>query len=63
MTLSESFKQAIRGLEPGESLTLLPGQKERTARTYASELGYELLRTYNVNRNRATRTVTVTRQA
>lgn len=56
-----SLKQAMMALEPGESLQLTPEQKEQTARSYASDLGFTYLRRYTVNRNRQTRSITVTR--
>ncbi len=61
MTTQTPLKQAMRALEPGKSLELTADQKEQTARSYASDLGYELMRIYTVNRNRATRKVVVTR--
>lgn len=61
MAPQPSLKSAMIALQPGESLVLTPSQKEQTARSYASDLGFMLMRTYKVNRNRQTRSVTVTR--
>lgn len=61
MAETKSLKRTIQDLEPGQSLVLGPGQREQTARSYCSDLSFTFLRVYNVNRNRATRQVTVTR--
>ena len=61
MTTQSSLKQAMKDLLPGESLVLTPHQKEQTARSYASDLGFLLIRRYTVSRNRQTRSITVTR--
>ena len=61
MTLKPSLKQAMKDLQPGDSLVLTPHQKEQTARSYASDLGFMLMRRYTVSRNRQTRSITVTR--
>lgn len=61
MTPQPSLKQAMKDLQPGESLVLTPSQKEQTARSYASDLGFTYLRRYSVSRNRQTRSITVTR--
>lgn len=61
MTTQPSLKQAMMALEPGQSLELTPEQKEQTARSYASDLGFTYLRRYSVSRNRQTRSITVTR--
>ena len=57
MTNTPSLKQAMKDLQPGDSLV----QKEQTARSYASDLGFMLMRRYSVSRNRQTRSITVTR--
>ena len=51
----------MKDLQPGDSLVLTPSQKEQTARSYASDLGFLLMRRYTVSRNRQTRSITVTR--
>ena len=51
----------MKDLQPGDSLVLTPHQKEQTARSYASDLGFLLMRRYTVSRNRQTRSITVTR--
>ena len=61
MTPQLSLKQAMKDLQPGESLVLTPSQKEQTARTYASDLCFIYLRRYSVSRDRQTRSITVTR--
>lgn len=61
MTPKPSLKQAMKDLQPGDSLVLTPQQKEQTARSYASDLGFLLMRRYTVSRNRQTRSITVTR--
>ena len=61
MTTQPSLKQAMKDLQPGGSLVLTPHQKEQTARSYASDLGFLLMRRYTVSRNRQTRSITVTR--
>lgn len=61
MTHQPSLKQAMKDLQPGENLVLTPSQKEQTARTYASDLGFIYLRRYSVSRDRQTRSITVTR--
>lgn len=61
MTPKPSLKQAMKDLHPGDSLVLAPHQKEQTARSYASDLGFLLMRRYTVSRNRQTRSITVTR--
>lgn len=61
MTPKPSLKQAMKDLQPGASLVLSPCQKEQTARSYASDLGFLLMRRYTVSRNRQTRSITVTR--
>ena len=61
MTTQPSLKQAMEDLQPGDSLVLTPHQKEQTARSYASDLGFLLMRRYTVSRNRQTRSITVTR--
>ena len=61
MTTPPSLKQAMKDLQPGDSLVLTPYQKEQTARSYASDLGFLLMRRYTVSRNRQTRCITVTR--
>ena len=61
MTTQPSLKQAMMALEPVQSLELTPEQKEQTARSYASDLGFTYLRRYSVSRNRQTRSITVTR--
>ena len=61
MTPQPSLKQAMKDLQPGDSLVLTPSQKEQTARSCASDLGFMLMRRYSVSRNRQTRSITVTR--
>ena len=61
MTTQPSLKQAMKDLQPGDSLILTPSQTEQTARSYASDLGFQLMRRYTVSRNRQTRSITVTR--
>lgn len=61
MTPKPSLKQAMKDLQPGDSLVLTSSQKEQTARSYASDLGFLLMRRYTVSRNRQTRSITVTR--
>ena len=61
MTTQPSLKQAMKDLQPGDSLVLTSHQKEQTARSYASDLGFLLMRRYTVSRNRQTRSITVTR--
>jgi len=61
MAETKSLKRTIQDLQPGESLVLGPGQREQTARSYCSDLAFTYLRRYRVNRNKATRQVTVTR--
>lgn len=51
----------MKDLQPGESMVLTPSQKEQTARSYASNLGFTYLRRYSVSRDRQTRSITVTR--
>lgn len=59
-----SFRQRIINMEEGESITV-PVEEVgyTTIRSYASDLGFSLMRRYSTHRNRAERTYTITRTA